>query len=47
MPQSRIKTPSGHQKKERWATNKDKTNATYEATDAQTKDNCNRDTAFE
>ena len=31
-----------HQKKERWGTNNDKTNVTYESTDSRTKKNCNR-----
>ena len=35
MPQSRSTTLPRKQKKERWETNKDSTNATYEITDAQ------------
>ena len=35
-----------HPKKKKWGTNKDKTNVTYETTDAQTK-NGNRGTALE
>ena len=46
MPQSRSTTLRRHKKKERWRTNKDKTNTTYETTDAQTKKNCNRGTAL-
>ena len=47
MPQSRITILPRHQKKERWSTNNDKTNATYETKDAQTEKNCDRDAAFE
>ena len=36
-----------HKKKDRWGTNNDKTNATDETTDTQTKKNCNRRTALE
>ena len=46
-PQSRSTALPRHQMKERWETNNDKTNATYETTDAQTKKNCNRGTALE
>ena len=35
------------QKKESWEINNDKTNATYETSDAQRKKNCNRGTALE
>ena len=34
-------------KKNGWGINNDKTNITYETTDAQTKENCNRETALE
>ena len=37
MPQSRSTTYPKHQKKERWGTTNDKTNATYKTTDAQIK----------
>ena len=36
IPQSRSTDFQRHQKKERWGTNNDKTNATYEPSDAQT-----------
>ena len=42
MPQSRSTALTRHQKRERWGTNKDKTNAIYETTDAQTKKNYKR-----
>ena len=45
-PQSRSTIFLRYQK-ERRGTNKDKTNATYETTDAETKKNCNRGTTFE
>ena len=47
LPQSRNTAFPRHQKMERLGTNKDNTNATYEATDAQIKKNCNRITALE
>ena len=47
LPQSRSTALPRHQKKERWGTNKEKTIATYETTDAQKKKNCNRGNALE
>ena len=47
MPQSRSTVFPRHLKKERWGSNHDKINATYEITSAQTKKNCNRGTALE
>ena len=40
MPQSRSGAFPRHQKMERWGTNKDKTNVTFETIDARTKQNC-------
>ena len=47
MPQSLSTALPKHQKKERWGTNKHKTNATYQTTDARTKKNFNSGTVFE
>ena len=47
MLQSRSTALPRHQQKERWGTKNNKTNATYETTNAQTKKNCNRGTALE
>ena len=47
MPQTRQTALPRHQKKERWGTNKDNTNTTYETTDTQTKKNCDRRTVLE
>ena len=47
MPQSLSMAFPRHQMKERWGSNKDNTNATYETTDAQTKKNCNPRTVLE
>ena len=47
MPQPRSTGFPRHQKKERWGTNTDKTNATYRNTNAQTKKNCTRRTTLE
>ena len=41
MPQWRNTTFSRHEKKERWGTINDKTNAKYEINDAQAKKRCN------
>ena len=43
-PQSGTPAFQRHQTKDRWGTNNDKTNATYETTDAQAKKNSNRGT---
>ena len=43
MSQSRSTAFPKHRKKERWGTNNDKTNITYDTTDAQTNNNCNRE----
>ena len=47
MSQSQSTVLPGHQTKERWGTNKDKTNPTYETTDTVTKRNCNSGTVLE
>ena len=47
MPPSRNKTFPRHQKKERWRTNNDKTNARYESKDVRTKQKYNRGTTLE
>ena len=46
MPQLQSTSLPGHQKKERWGINKEKTNATHETIDAQTNKNTSRKHAY-